>query len=148
MLDPSKTTSGIVSPRRARCSECRKSFRPHSRLKARQKTCGESACQLKHRARYRRDYRQEFALADQEYADKGKANRPKDFWKTYRKNHPESTQRNRLSARLRKQLARSGLQRQLDIVQVIDPPGYFDQFREFATSHRSLIEGCAGIEAA
>jgi hypothetical protein len=106
------------------------------------------ACQLKHRARYRRDYRREFRETDQEYADKAKTSRPKEYWKNYRKTHPKSTELNRLNTRLRKQLSRAGLQRQLDIVQVIDPPGYFDLFREFATSHRSLIAGCGGIESA
>jgi len=148
MLESSNATSGIAGPRSARCSECKKSFRAHPRLKSRQKICGLKACKLKHHARYRRGYRLEFRDADREYADKAKTNRPKDYWKKYRKTHPKSTELNRLNTRLRKRLTRAGLQRQLDIVQVIDPSGYFDLFQEFATSHRSLIAGCGGIESA
>jgi hypothetical protein len=144
MLDPAKTTSGIVRPRCSRCSECKKSFRPHPRLSSRQKICGEKACKLKHRARYKRSYRAQFPGPDQEYADKAKSNRPKAYWKNYRKKNPKSTERNRVNTKLRKRLARAGLQRQLDIVQVIDPPGYFETFCGFATSHRSLIERCGG----
>ena len=148
MPAPPRECAGGFGPRFGRCAECKQSFRPNPRLKSRQETCGKKECQLKHRARYRRRYRAVYAAADQEYADKAKANRPGDFWKNYRKSHPKSTERNRLNTRLRKQLKRAGLQRQLDIVQVIDPPGYFDLFSGFATSHRSLIEVCAGIGAA
>jgi hypothetical protein len=45
-------------------------------------------------------------------------------------------------------LAQAGLQRQLDIVQVLDPPGYFDRFEGFAMSHRSLVEACQARRAA
>jgi len=147
MLDPSTKTSGVTSPRCSRCSECKKSFRPHPRLKSRQKTCGQKVCQLKQRARYRRSYRLEHPGPDKEYADKAKTNRPKNYWKNYRKNNPKAMERNRLNTRLRKRLSRAGLQRQLDIVQVFDPPGFFDLFQQFATSHRSLIKSCAGIDA-
>ena len=41
-----------------------------------------------------------------------------------------------------------GLQRQLDISEVIDPPGYFERFREFAMSQRSLLEACQATHAA
>jgi hypothetical protein len=40
------------------------------------------------------------------------------------------------------------LQRQLDIVQVIDPNGYFTLFHGFAMSHRSLLRACQATRAA
>jgi hypothetical protein len=43
---------------------------------------------------------------------------------------------------LRKKLKKAGLQRQLDIVQLIDPPEKLATLVEFATSHRSLLEEC------
>jgi hypothetical protein len=43
---------------------------------------------------------------------------------------------------------KAGLQRQLDIVQLIDPPGKLEQVIGFATSHRSLLCECLGKSAA
>lgn len=147
MLDPATALPGIFKPRCSRCSECKKSFRPNPRLKSRQKTCVERACQLNHRARYRKRYRGENIVAEREYQDKAKASRPAQFWKDYRKSHPQSSERNRSNSKLRKKLAGAGLQRQLDIVQVTDPLGYFDLFVGFTRSHRSLLEGCRATHA-
>lgn len=140
MSDPAASAPRGLQPLRARCSQCKTWFRPCPRLKQRQKTCGEEVCQLEHRASYRRRYRNKNPGPNREYDVKAQAGRPKDFWKNYRKEHPSATQRNRVAAKLRKQLAKAGLQRQLDIVQVVDPPGYFELFQRFATSHRSLLE--------
>lgn len=136
-----------MTPRCSRCSECKKSFLPSPRLKARQKTCGEKACQLKHRARYRRRYRCADPESEKEYRNKVKANRPPGFWGKYRRDHVESTERNRLNSKLRRRLKRAGLQRQLDIAQVTEPSGYFDHFCEFATTHQSLLEECRATSA-
>lgn len=84
---------------------------------------------------------------EQESRRKIKAKRPAGFWKAYRQAHKESSERNREMTRLRIQLLRSGLQRQLDIVQVYDPPEYFVLFQGFATSHRCLIEKCRAKKA-
>lgn len=148
MLDPSRAVSRGISPRCIRCLECKKFFRPNPRLKSRQKTCTRRKCQLAHRARYRKQYRRENADAEKDYQQKIRSNRPHNFWKSYRRNHPGSTERNRLNSKLRKRLRRVGLQRQLDIVQVLDPPGYFDLFHRFAMSHRSLLEACQATSAA
>ena len=139
MLDSSKSLFKGYSARTVRCTVCRKPFLPHPRLKSRQKTCTEKRCQLAHRSRYRKSYRRLNPQGEVEYQDKTKLNRSPTFWKTYRLNHPKSSERNRLNSKLRKQLSKVGLQRQLDIVQVIDPPGYFDIFEAFAMSHRSLL---------
>ena len=148
MVDPIHAVRGSPSLRRARCSECKTSFRPHARLKLRQKTCGKRECQLAYRARYRHQYRIENPGPEKEYRDKTKAGCGASFWKNYRKTHPVSSERNRAATRLRSKLGAQGLQRQLDIVQVIDPPGYLDLFLGFATSHRSLIHACQATRAA
>lgn len=145
MPDPSKVLSRGSFSRCSCCSVCKKSFRPHPRLKARQKTCTQKTWQLAHRAHYRKQYRRENAEAEIDCQEKAVSNRAPGFWKSYRKNHPQSSERNRAQTRLRKQLRRAGLQRQLDIVQVIDPPGYFDLFHGFATSHRSLLDACRAM---
>lgn len=124
------------------CVSCGTRFRPHPRLGTRQKTCGKEACQQRHRAGYRRRYRIENPQVEQEYEQKRRSSRSPDFWKNYRKSHPAYTSRNRAQARLRKELAKAGLQRQLDIVQLIDPPEKLATVLGFATSHRSLLEEC------
>ncbi len=145
MLDPAREVRqalGNASLRWSRCSECKKRFRPNPRVKSRQKTCGDAACVREHRARYRRQYREDNPGPDKEYRDKTKPARGANFWKNYRKAHPQSTERNRAHAKLRAALSRAGLQRQLDIVQVIDQPKLFELHQGFATSHRSLLEAC------
>jgi hypothetical protein len=149
MSAPSREMSGShASSQGSRCSECKKRFIPSPRLKQRQKTCTEVICQRKHRSRYQRRYRSKNPEVEQESRRKIKEKRSKDFWKNYRKSHVESTERNRALTKLRKQLAAKGLQRQLDIVQVFDPPQYFGLFQEFATSHRCLIKRCRARRAA
>jgi hypothetical protein len=145
MQDPSKVLS---RGSRSRCAECKEPFRPHPRLGKRQKTCSKKSCQLSYRARYRKQYRRENALGEIDSQEKSKSSRTPDFWKNYRKDHPVSSERNRAQTRLRKQLRQAGLQRQLDIVQIVDPSGYFDRFQAFATSHRSLLKECQATQAA
>ena len=124
------------------CSVCKKSFRPHPRLGSRQKTCRESKCQLSYRAQYRRSYRKSNRQAEEDCQAKQRAARGSLFWKAYREAHPESTERNRANGRLRKGLKKAGLQRQLDIVQLIDPIENLNAVVEFATSHQSLLREC------
>jgi len=125
-----------------RCVCCKKSFKPNPRLGQRQKTCGDSKCRLFQRARYRRRYRDDNSEAEAGYRNKQKEFREPGFWKAYRETHPESTERNRANSRLRKKLKKAGLQRQLDIAQLVDPPGNLEAVVEFATSHQSLLRKC------
>ena len=148
MVDPLTAAARGFDSRRIRCFECKKHFLPSPRLKSRQRTCTERSCQLSYRARYRRQYRRKNSGAEEGYREKSQSNRPPDFWKKYRVAHPRGSERNRLHAKLRKRLRRAGLQRQLDIVQVADPAGYFTLFQGFATSHRSLLEACHATSAA
>lgn len=145
---PREVGSRVFGPLRARCLNCKKVFRPNARLKIRQKTCGRPECRRDHRAAYQRRYRKENPELEREYREKRRQWLSPDFWKNYRQAHPESTKRNRTQSKLRARLKREGLQRKLDIVQVIDPPGIFDRYCEFATRHRSLIEELADISAA
>jgi hypothetical protein len=147
MPDP-KTFRTPAGRLQCQCVCCGDRFFAHSRLGARQKTCGNRSCQKFHRARYRREYRLSNPQAEQDIRKKRAARRPPDYWREYRKNHPASTARNQAGARLRKRLIEAGLQRQLDIVQLIDPIGKLHQVVGFATSHRSLLEECLGRVAA
>lgn len=145
---PPKEVAGGFGPLRLRCLKCKKIFRPHARLRERQRTCGSEVCQRTLRANYQRSYRKRNPELEREYQAKRKSQLPRDYWKLYRRNHPLSTERNRKASRLRKKLRHAGLQRKLDIVQVIDPPGLFDRYCEFATRHRSLIKELIAISAA
>lgn len=138
MLDFQKAVSEVH--RRARCISCKKRYHPHPRLGSRQKTCGSVECHRKHRARYQCCYRRSDPEAQKDIKEKLKNSRTPDFWKTYRLKHLASTERNRKLTKLRMRLKRAGLQRKLDILEVLDPKGVFDRFHEFATSHRLMIE--------
>ena len=130
------------------CYYCGNWFHPSPRLGKRQKTCGKDSCRKAHRARYRRVYRIQNPKEEREIQEKRKKDRPVDFWKQYRSTHPIYTSRNRANSKLRKRLAKVGLQRQLDIVQLIDPPAKLELVVGFATSHRYLLEQCLGKAAA
>ncbi len=124
------------------CVSCENFFYPHQRLGTRQKTCGKESCRRKHRAGYRRKYRLQNPESEREYEQKRRTNRCSDYWRRYRHDHPTYSNRNRAQARLRNQLLKAGLQRQLDIVQLIDPTEKLEAVVGFATSHRSLLEQC------
>jgi len=138
MVDLPKRVSGF-SPH-ARCIQCKNSFCSNPRLGIRQKTCGAEECRRKHRTRYQRRYRIENPDVEKEIRKKIKDKRGSDFWKGYRAAHIKSSERNRNLTKLRMRLRRGGLQRKLDILEVFDPPGYFDRFSAFATEHRSLLD--------
>lgn len=124
------------------CVSCKKKFHPNPRLGKRQKTCGDESCGQKQRAKYRNQYRKTNEEAERGYEAKRRAARGKNYWQRYRAEHPESTARNRAGSRLRRKLQKAGLQRQLDIVQLIDPIETLAVVVGFATSHRSLLEEC------
>ena len=138
MLEYPKAVPGLRQ--HARCNQCAKKFSPNPRLGVRQKTCSAKECQRKYRSRYQHQYRYDNPEVEKEIRKKIKGKRDFDFWKIYRRTHLKSTKRNRDLTKLRMRLKRAGLQRKLDILEVFDPPGYFDQFFEFARLHRSLLE--------
>lgn len=106
------------------------------RLGDRQKTCGKDCCKKAHRARYRRQYRKTNAEIEKEYGSK----RSVGYWREYRSGHPEYVRRNRLRSRIAQRARRLGLQRQLDILEVVEFPEKIADVVEFATSTRSLWE--------
>ena len=124
------------------CVSCKSHFIPHLRLGIRQKTCGKDPCRRKQRAEYRKKYRRENPKIDREYELKRRSARSPDYWKSYRQKNSAYSDRNRAQAKLRNHLAKVGLQRQLDIVQLVDPPEKLASVVGFATSHRSLLEQC------
>jgi hypothetical protein len=149
MPDPRKVRISAGELQRY-CVYCQAKIHPHPRLGGRQKTCGAVRCRKTHRASYQRKYRKqpENARIESEYEAARKKQRPLDFWKTYRAAHPVATKRNRANSRLKKSLAREGLQRKLDIVQLFVPIDQSGPLVEFATVHRSLFEECARKTAA
>jgi len=130
------------------CDCCHERFLPSLRLRDRQKTCGKATCRKSYGAAYRRRYRNVNLQAEQDIQKKRRESRPRDYWKKYRQDRPIATARNRANSRLRKKLIKAGLQRQLDIVQLFDPPGKLDALVRFATSHRSLLDECLRKSAA
>jgi transposase len=128
------------------CLGCQNKFKPNHKLKGRQKTCGKQECRRKHRCFYQRRWRKLNQSVEQEYQAKRKSGREKDFWKEYRRLHPEYECRNRKLSRLRKRLKREGLQRKLDIVQVIENAKKLHSLNEFATRHRSFVLELNGIK--
>lgn len=119
-----------------RCTICRNKFSPSPRLGKRQKTCGKACCRKSHRAQYRRQYRKSNADTEKEYCSK----RAAGYWREYRSRHPEYVRRNRLRSRIAQRVRRLGLQRQLDIVELVEFPNKIEVIVEFATSTRSLWE--------
>jgi hypothetical protein len=135
-------------PKIERCLSCGDGYTAHVRVRGRQKTCGKRECVLKHRARYRRAYRRNNIEEEKGYQAKCKAGRAKGYWREYRRRNPQGAARNRAGAKLRRELCKAELQRQLDIVQVFEPKERLEQIVVFATSHRSLLFECRGKRAA
>ena len=85
-----------------RCASCDQAFRPRAQV-PQQRYCGKAACQRERRRRWQQsrlqgdgDYRANQAQAQQAWAG-GHG----DYWREYRANHPEYTDRNRLEQRRR-----------------------------------------------
>lgn len=106
----------------------------------RQKTCGLGACKKAQRAGYRRRYRKLNPAPEKEYQEKRKVLRSADYWRKYREVHPEYVKRNRFRSRLCQRLRREGLQRQLDILELVEFPKEMAKVEAFATSTRWLWE--------
>ena len=118
------------------CECCHIEFSPSPRLGARQKTCGAILCKKHHRAKYRRHYRKENAAIEKEYRSK----RPTGYWREYRSGHPNYVNKNRFMNRMAQRVRRAGLQRQLDILELVEFPSKISVVVGFATSTRSLWE--------
>jgi hypothetical protein len=129
----------VVFEKDKACPYCNERFKAHSRLKERQKTCGKLNCKKQHRKNYKRKYRKLNKESELEYQIKRKQKLPKDYWKLWREKNPKYVLKNRARSKLRKKLLKQGLQRKLDIVQVVESSTVFSSFCEFATRHRCLV---------
>ncbi|MDR3415259.1 MAG: hypothetical protein P4L83_03650 [Nevskia sp.] len=95
---------------RKRCASCGQPFRPRPHI-PQQRYCPEPACQRERR----RQWQQTKRLRDPEYRDnEAKARRAwgqrnPDYWRDYRRSHPEYVARNRAGQSLRNGNRRGGL---------------------------------------
>ena len=87
---------------RRRCAACGRSFRPRSQV-PQQHYCSEVACQRERRRRWQQakrasdtDYRDNQARAQRAWAAKHR-----EYWRQYRRQHPDYCERNRAAARQR-----------------------------------------------
>lgn len=90
-----------------RCCYCRKKFKSDPRLRYRQITCGSPECQRIHHTRYHRTYRHKNRQEELDTQLKQKNHRRQNYWKDYRRDHPEYVARERSAARVRKQRAKN-----------------------------------------
>ena len=139
-MSTSSLQNHLKSRKKSQCVCCSKPFAPNPRLGLRQKTCGLTVCKKNQKASYRRGYRELNSAPEKEYQEKSKALRSPDYWRKYREAHPEYVKRNRLRSRLCQRLSRAGLQRQLDILELVEFPDEMARVEAFAMSTRSLYE--------
>ena len=92
-----------------RCASCGECFRPRAQV-PRQGYCGSAACQRERRRRWQSakrrddmDYRDNQTRAQRTWAA-GRA----EYWREYRRSHPEYVERNRVAARERQRERRRG----------------------------------------
>lgn len=119
------------------CPYCRTTFTPHPHLGPRQITCGRDDCK-----------RRQKLLAHKRWKDKNLKiyldnqvdwrGRHPDYWKTYRKEHPDYAERNRVQTRLRKSRSKDGLQKRIVNLQPFESLAYFINIPRFAKLPRSI----------
>jgi hypothetical protein len=87
---------------RRRCACCGEAFRPRSQVPD-QMYCSESACQRARRRRWQRAKRQNDAdyRENQARAQRAWVQGHRDYWRGYRRTHPQYCESNRLAARWR-----------------------------------------------
>jgi hypothetical protein len=92
---------------RRRCAGCGGAFRPRSQVPD-QKYCSASACQRARRRRWQRAKRQSDAdyRENQARAQRAWVEGHRDYWREYRRTHPQYCESNRLAARRRRRAAR------------------------------------------
>ena len=104
--------------RRRRCAACGEAFRPRSQVPD-QMYCSASACQRARRRRWQRakrqsdsDYRENQARAQRAWLE----GHP-EYWREYRRTHPEYSESNRVAAQRR----RAGRVAKMDASKAISP---------------------------
>jgi hypothetical protein len=93
---------------RRRCAGCGGAFRPRPQVPD-QKYCSASACQRARRRRWQRAKRQSDAdyRENQARAQRAWVQGHRDYWREYRRTHPQYCESNRLAARQRQRQASS-----------------------------------------
>lgn len=123
--------------RKKQCKWCQKQFSPHPRLKDRQKSCGSNDCKRKQKRLSQRNLQSRDRAAYQLAQRDWRAKNP-NYWKTYRKEHPDYTQRNRVQSKLRWQQAQLTLQKRIDILQLAENTIKYWNLLCFAKQPRSI----------
>ena len=92
---------------RRRCAACGGAFRPRPQVPD-QKYCSASACQRARRRRWQRAKRQSDAdyRENQARAQRAWVQGHRDYWREYRRTHPQYCESNRLAARHRQRKRR------------------------------------------
>lgn len=125
--------------KKACCPWCSDSFTPHPRLGSRQKCCGQPDCTKKQKNQSHQTWKQK-NREDYLQGQKDWRKAHPDYWHTYRLAHPEYTDRNRTQSKVRKALsvAKIGLQKRIDILQVTEKQLVLWSLPRFAKQSRSL----------
>lgn len=86
------------------CRNCRRRKAQNPRLKGKQRYCSEAPCQRARKAEWKRkklatdgDYRTTHSESNQAWRESHRS-----YWSTYRKNHPEKVERNRVLQKIRR----------------------------------------------
>jgi len=125
--------------RKRRCKWCGKCFFPNHRLGKRQKCCGRVDCRQKQKNKAHNLLKSKNKKAYLVGLKDWRVENP-EYWKTYRENHPEYTDRNRNQTRIRKSfsVSKTGLQKRIDILQLSEKQMEFWSLVRFAKENRSL----------
>jgi hypothetical protein len=105
-----------------RCAACGTAFRPGKQIPG-QRYCSREACQRARRRRWQKRKLQDDAdyRANQVQAQQAWAGRHDGYWREYRANHPDYTDRNRLEQRQRDRRRRAADLAKMDASTPIHP---------------------------
>ena len=104
-----------------KCKACGNEFQPHAKS-SKQSYCSSPECQLERRRRWLREKRQvdDAYKGNEEQKVKQWRSKNQNYWKEYRKTHPDYADRNRHQQQIRNQRTRNPL-----IANVDDLPNIF-----------------------
>ena len=128
-----------------RCAACGGLFAPRRNVPD-QRYCSEPVCQRARRRRWQRDKRQRDAdyRANQAAAQRAWCARHRDYWRRYRRSHPQYSARNRERQRARNRHRRRGVMRGAPAV-IAKMPEYEAQSRVPSGTYRLIPVPGPGI---